>query len=59
LKLSNNIEEVAKKLLSDIKKWGVELPNSLNWMHISTGGGDMVCFILNDLLNRELIRMNF
>lgn len=29
------------------------------WVHLNTGSGDLVCFILNDLLNRELIRLNF
>lgn len=46
----------------------MKLPDQMNWVHINTvyklklipkGSGDAVCFILNDLLNRELIRQNF
>ncbi|CAD8192594.1 unnamed protein product [Paramecium octaurelia] len=55
----HNVEETARKLLVDIKAWGIKLPEQLGSPHISQGCGDMVCFILNDLLNRELIRVNF
>ena len=27
--------------------------------NIRSGSGELVCYILNDLLNRELIRRNF
>ena len=54
-----SIEDAAKRLLLDIKAWGIKLPEQMNWVHINTGAGDTVCFILNDLLNRELIRLNF
>ncbi|CAD8202906.1 unnamed protein product [Paramecium pentaurelia] len=59
IKYSNNLEDTARKLLLDIKAWGIKLPEQLGSPHISSGFGDMVCFILNDLLNRELIRVNF
>ena len=55
----NNPDDTARKLLSDLKSWGIKLPDQLGSLHISSGCGDMVCFILNDLLNRELIRVNF
>jgi NIMA (never in mitosis gene a)-related kinase len=57
--LYKSVEESAKKLLIDLRAWGIKLPDQMTWVHINTGAGDTVCFILNDLLNRELIRLNF
>jgi len=37
----------------------VKLPSSITGDNIRQGIGDTVCYILNDLLNRELIRKNF
>jgi len=37
----------------------VKLASSITGDNIRQGIGDTVCYILNDLLNRELIRKNF
>lgn len=55
----NGLDKVAADLIQDIRKWGVRLPENLSITFIRTGDGDTICFILNDLLNRELIRKNF
>ncbi|KRX05851.1 Protein kinase-like domain [Pseudocohnilembus persalinus] len=55
----DTVDECAQKLLMDLKNWGIKLPDQINISHIRSGYGDTVCFILNDLLNRELIRLNF
>ena len=53
------VEDCGNKLYTDIRQLGIRLPEQLNISHIKNGYGDTVCFILNDLLNRELIRLNF
>lgn len=55
----DSVDECAQQLLLDLRKWGLRLPDTLTSTHIRTGHGDTVCFILNDVLNRELIRLNF
>ncbi|EGR31851.1 never in mitosis gene A-related kinase, putative [Ichthyophthirius multifiliis] len=55
----DSIEECGQQLLQDLRKWGSRLPDQLNISHIRNGYGDTICFILNDILNRELIRVNF
>ena len=34
--LYKSVEDAAKRLLLDIKAWGVKLPDQMNWVHINT-----------------------
>ena len=52
-------EDAVDKLLSDVKKFKVALPDGFNAKMLYDGYGDGVCYIVNDLTNRELIRRNF
>ena len=48
-----------ESLLTDVKSFGVKLPENVNQNSVSQGYGETVCFIINDLLNKELIRRDF
>jgi len=50
---------IANQLLADIKKCGIRIPEQLTNAQIKEGHGEGVCYIINDLLNRELIRQDF
>lgn len=49
----------SESLLTDVKSFGVKLPENVNQNSFSQGYGETVCFIINDLLNKELIRRDF
>jgi len=34
--LYKSIEDAAKRLLTDIKAFGIKLPDQMNWVHINT-----------------------
>ncbi len=42
-----------------MKKFKIALPDGFNAKMLYDGYGDGVCYIVNDLTNRELIRRNF
>lgn len=52
-------EEAIDKLMVDIKRFRVSLPDNFQPKMLYEGYGEGVCFIINDLTNRELIRRNF
>lgn len=47
------------RLLADVKRFKVSLPDNFHARLLYEGYGEGVCFIVNDLTNRELIRRNF
>ena len=47
------------KLLQDVKKFKVALPDGFTAKMLYEGYGEGICYIVNDLTNRELIRRNF
>ena len=47
------------KLLQDVKRFKIALPDGFHPKMLYEGYGDGVCYIINDLTNRELIRRNF
>lgn len=51
--------EVAKQVLTDVRAMGVRMPEAVNAASLKEGYGEGVCFIINDLSTRELIRQNF
>ena len=52
-------EEAIDKLMVDVKRFRVSLPDNFQVKMLYEGCGEGVCFIINDLTNRELIRRNF
>lgn len=46
-------------MVEDIKKFKVNLPDNFSHKHLLPGYGEGVCYIVNDLTNRELIRRKF
>lgn len=52
-------EEAIEKLMVDVKRFRVSLPDNFQIKMLYEGYGEGVCFIINDLTNRELIRKNF
>ena len=52
-------EEAVHKLIKDVQKFKVHLPEDFQAELLMEGHGEAVCFIVNDLTNRELIRRKF
>lgn len=52
-------EEAVTRLMKDLKKLKVHLPENFDENELIKGFGEPVCFIVNDLTNRELIRRKF
>lgn len=52
-------EEAVHKLIKDVQKFKVHLPEDFQADLLMEGHGEAVCFIVNDLTNRELIRRKF
>ncbi|CAG9320770.1 unnamed protein product [Blepharisma stoltei] len=51
--------EVAKQILSDVRSFGAKVLENITFQSISQGYGENVCYIINELLNKELIRRDF
>ncbi|CAG9310233.1 unnamed protein product [Blepharisma stoltei] len=51
--------EVSKQILSDARSFGAKIPESVTFQSISLGYGESVCYLINELLNKELIRRDF
>ena len=52
-------EDAIERLFKDIKKFRVSLPDDFNFKTLLDGYGEAVCYIVNDLTNKELIRRKF
>ena len=52
-------EEAIHKLIKDLQRFKVHLPENFSEDTLLNGYGESVCFIVNDLTNRELIRRKF
>ena len=52
-------EEAVTRLMKDLKKLKLHLPENFDENELLKGFGEPVCFIVNDLTNRELIRRKF
>lgn len=51
--------EVAKQILTDVRAFGVKVPPHITPSHLKSGCGEGVCYVINDLLNIELLRQDF
>ena len=52
-------EEVAKQILADVKNFGIKAAEAIAPINLKAGYGEGVCAIINDLLNRELVREDY
>ena len=52
-------EEIAKHILADVKSFGIKAAELFTPLSIKQGYGEGVCVIINDLLNRELVRQDY
>ena len=52
-------EEIAKHILADVRAFGIKAADSIMPVNIKQGHGEGVCIIINDLLNRELVRQDY
>ena len=52
-------DAVASQITSDLRVFGVKIPEIISMSTLKQGFGEGACFILNDLLNRELTIRNF
>jgi NIMA (never in mitosis gene a)-related kinase len=52
-------DEIANKLLDDVKSLGVVLPPNITGNTLKAGIGDGICHILNELLTKELVALNY
>ena len=49
-------EEAISSLIKELERFKVHLPENFSEETLLNGYGESVCFIVNDLTNRELIR---
>jgi hypothetical protein len=54
-----SIEEAMYVLIKDLNKMKVHLPENFSPKVLENGCGEAVCFIINDLTNRELIARKY
>lgn len=52
-------EEAINSLIKELQRFKVHLPENFSEDTLLPGYGESVCFIVNDLTNRELIRRKF
>ncbi|CAI2386963.1 unnamed protein product [Moneuplotes crassus] len=52
-------QEAVKRLVSDCKKFGIKSSRYFDTAQLLQGYGEAVCYLINDLLNRELIRRDY
>lgn len=58
-KTNKTIEEAVKRLIGDCKKFGVKFSPYFEEQQLLQGYGESVCYLIDDLLNRELIRRDY
>jgi len=47
------------KILNDIKKFNISIPNYITAQFLKDGRGEGVCYVINETINYELMRRNF
>jgi NIMA (never in mitosis gene a)-related kinase len=52
-------DRIVTTVLNSIKNYGVKVPEFVTSEALKNGFGEAVCFIVNDLLNKELIRQDY
>jgi hypothetical protein len=58
-KTNKTSEEAIQRLVRDCKKFGVKFMPYFEEQQLIHGYGESVCFLIDDLLNRELIRRDY
>ena len=54
-----SMDDAVDSLIKDLGKFKVHLPDDFEREQLVQGYGEQVCYIVNDLINRELIRRKF
>lgn len=52
-------DRIVTTILTNCKNLGVKIPEFVTAENLKPGFGEAVCFVLNDLLNKELIRQDY
>ena len=55
----SDIDSLLKNLFNEVKNFGVKMPEFVTIEALKNGFGEAVCYIVNDLLNKELIRKDY
>ena len=51
--------DALEKMITDLKKFGIQVAKNCRVEHLQTGHGDMVCHLIDELLNVELFRREY
>lgn len=54
-----DVNELTKRLVSDLKRNGINISSDMTIQQLRDGYGEGVCLILNELINQELVRRDF
>jgi hypothetical protein len=54
-----NLNEALTKLLNDLKKFGSQTIKNCKPDHLKPGHGEMICHLVDELLNIELYRREY
>jgi hypothetical protein len=46
-------------MISDLKKFGISVAKNCRTEHLNTGQGEVVCHLIDELLNVELFRREY
>jgi len=52
-------QDALEKMISDLKKFGIQVAKNCRTEHLSTGQGEVVCHLIDELLNVELFRREY
>ena len=54
-----NITQALEKMVNDLRKFGVQVAKNCRVEHLSSGTGEVVCHLIDELLNVELFRREY
>ena len=54
-----SIAEALAKLINDLKKFGINVAKNCKPEHLHLGYGEVVCHLIDELLNVELFRREY
>ena len=54
-----NITQALEKMINDMRKFGVQVAKNCRVEHLSQGTGEVVCHLIDELLNVELFRREY
>ena len=51
--------DALEKMINDLKKFGVQVAKNCRTEHLASGVGEVVCHLIDELLNVELFRREY